>query len=147
MEIMKFLRICKFSFITLLIAVLASCELIESVDCGECYTEAPVEATIYVKINEKYIIGAGILIEIYGGDYEDKILIDSFTLRYPSETPIKLPINKRYTFTAKYSVEGKSYITFDETTLSVKFSSDECEDSCYFVYGDTVDLRLKYITQ
>ena len=86
-----------------------------------------------------------ITIYVYEGDYEDGILYESFTLRYSSDTPISLPINKKYTFTAHYFVGEKSYTVFDETTPSVKYSTDDCEESCFYVYDHSVDLRLKYI--
>lgn len=144
MEIKGLRRIFKTITIFLVITILASCEDYVVVDCGDCLTDAPVETTVYVRINENYIYGLGIQISVYEGDYEDGILYESFTLRYSSDTPINLPINKKYTFTADYFVGDISYTVFDETMPSVKFSTDDCEDSCFYIYDNSVDLRLRY---
>ena len=145
MEIKRFLQSCKVTAIFMVITALASCEDFVIVDCGDCYADAPVETAVYVKVNENYIVGTGITIYVYEGDYEDGILYESFTLRYSSDTPISLLINKKYTFTAQYFVGEKSYTVFDETIPSVKYSTDDCEESCFYVYDHSVDLRLKYI--
>ncbi len=133
------------AFLIFILATLfASCEDLEIVDCSECYSDPPSETVIYVKIDNNYTDNENVEISIYDGDYEDGILHYSFYLRSSSDTPVRLSIDKKYTFTATYYIEGKSYIVFDTTTPTIEYSSDGCESPCYYVKEDRVNLKLKY---
>ena len=56
-----------------------------------------------------------------------------------------LPVEKRYTFSASYIINGVVYIAYDSVTPKLKYSKSECEHACYYVYNTEVNLALKYI--
>ena len=144
MELNRINIAIKASFIFLLALMFASCEYMEIVNCSECYSEPPSETYIYVKINDKYTNHESVEIKIFDGDYEDGILHYSFYLRSSSDTPIMLSIDKKYTFTATFNVDGKSYIVFDNVSPTIEYSSNGCESPCYYIKDDQVNLKLKY---
>jgi len=59
------------------------------------------------------------------------------------ELPVSL--NKKYTVTATYQIDGDTYIAVDSAFPRVKYTKEQCEDPCYFVYDRIVDLRIKYL--
>lgn len=128
-----------------IITILASCEDMVIVVCTDCYEDPPTETAIKVKVNDNFSSSSQITIDIYNGEFEDGILNSSFLLSSTSDTPFTLQVNKKYTFVATYSVNGKTYIAFDSITPSVKYSESDCETPCYMVYDDTADLYLRYI--
>jgi len=119
-----------------------SCEDMEQyfVNCSECLTNKPEAALLEIKTEKT---GNEILINIYEGNVEDNILYESF-LTISSSIQRSVPINKRFTLTATYSYEGNNYITVNSVMPRVKYTEDQCDDPCYFVYDKVVDLKLKY---
>ncbi len=144
MEINGIKRSVKTLLIFILTTISSSCEILDIVDCSSCFDDPPNMVSLYIKINENYSNHDNVAIDIYDGDYEDNILRYSFNLRGSSDTPIQLPVDKKYTFTATYSVNGKSYIVFDIVTPTIKYSPDGCDNPCYYVQGDKVNLKLSY---
>ncbi len=80
---------------------------------------------------------------VYEGELEDNVVYDS-ALASLSEISFLVSLNKLYTFTATYSISGNIYTAVDSASPKVKYTKDDCEDPCYFIYDKTVDLRLKY---
>jgi hypothetical protein len=125
----------------LLLTICFSCE--EQglfVKCPECTAEEPDKATLEIKLK---FIGNPILVKIYEGDLEDNILYDSFETLMTKYTFL-VGLNKKYTLTATYPINGITYIAVDSVTPRVKYDKEQCEDPCYYVYDKVVDLRLKY---
>lgn len=125
----------------LAIIVIFSCEGKEwIVNCVDCQTNEPYNATIKIKLRET---GNPVTINIYEGDIEDDILYASY-ITNGSDYSLQTGLNRKYTFAATYSIEGKTYIAVNSTIPRVKYEESECEDPCYFIYDNIVDLRLKY---
>ena len=126
--------------------VFASCEEMAAPQCDECFEEAPTETTIDITLYNKYIEQCDVtpVINLYDGDYENQILISTFTATSDCHSP-SLPVEKRYTFSASYIINGVVYIAYDSVTPKLKYSKSECEHACYYVYNTEVNLALKYI--
>lgn len=128
-------------FLTLVISF--SCEKMDLVvNCSECTPEEPQSARLSIKLE---YIGENVVVKIYEGELEDNILKASFNTISP-EMYHSVSLNKKYTVTATYILGGRTYIAVDSATPGVKYVKDQCDDPCYYVYGTTVNLQLKYIS-
>ena len=112
------------------------------VKCSECTAEEPVTTELEIKLDYG-LYGAATLVNVYEGNLEDSILYHSYNVSGPSTT-VPVNLNKKYTITATYYIAGNYYITVDSATPRVKYTRDQCDDPCYFVYDRIIDLRLKY---
>jgi hypothetical protein len=84
-----------------------------------------------------------VIVNIYEGELEDSILYASLTPMV-TEYRYQVTLNKKYSITATYYIEGNKYIAVDSAVPRTRFTEDQCDDPCYFVYNRVVDLRLKY---
>lgn len=127
------------------IMIVMSCEGgIPVNDCSDCLSYEPVTARIEVQIDANAGNEHGTLVQFWEGKLEDGILIDS--VRYFS-TPFfekELPLNRLYAITATYIIDGKTYTAVDSATPKAKYDKDRCEEPCYSIHGNTVNLKLKY---
>jgi hypothetical protein len=134
-------RITKVIFLIFMI-LLFSCEdngII--IDCKECTASEPQDAIVRAEIDVNYTPGT--IVMLWEGKLEDKLLLDSvkiFTATYER----KVSINKTYTITATYTINNKQYTAVDSATPRVRYTTDYCEEPCYYLYDLTYDLRLKY---
>lgn len=111
-------------------------------DCSLCTTYEPDAGSLSVMTSESL---NDVIINIYEGEIEDSIIYASFYISgNGDETNYQVVLNKKYCVTATYTIEGNIYTAFDSATPRVKFTDDQCDEPCYFVYDRVVDLRLKY---
>jgi len=125
--------------------VLISCEEITtdtSVDCGECYQEAPEwgDLKIEVTINEE---NEEVPVVIYKGRVEDSVVewVDTATVE---DYRIDVPVNEYYSVTAKYRSGDMTITAIDGDKIKTKYITDECDEDCYVIRGGDMDVRLKY---
>lgn len=109
-------------------------------DCSHCTPEEPDMTTLVVKLKD---IGIPVRVNIYEGEVEDSVLYD-FADSNLSEYNPAVKLNKRYSLTATYYIEGHTYVAIDAVTPKVKYTKDQCDEPCYYVYDRVADLRLKY---
>lgn len=112
------------------------------VKCPDCTVEEPVEAVLRIRlsiVNYDYV-----RVSIYEGELEDNILIGWFDTHSDTETRT-VSLNKMYTVTADYLIEGVSYRAVNSAIPRVKYEKSQCDEPCYFIYDSSVDLRLKYL--
>lgn len=110
------------------------------VKCSDCVSTEPEKALLELKLKET---GDPVHIDVYEGELEDNILY------YSTETTLsgftfEAGINKKYTATATYRINGNTYIAVDSAVPRVRYTKDQCDEACYFVYDKIMDLRLKY---
>ena len=123
------------------IAVFFSCEGKEwFVNCPDCTSEEPEFALVKIKLKDIHSL---VSVKVYEGDLEDDILYSSFDIQ-GSDYTAKTSFNKNYTFTATYSIDGITYVAVSSATPRVRYEENQCENPCYFIYDNIVDLRLKY---
>ncbi|HLN21937.1 MAG TPA: hypothetical protein VK213_12665 [Bacteroidales bacterium] len=111
------------------------------INCDECLQTEPLNATVILKLDERR--NAIVPVEVYSGFLEENINFASFRFGSP-QAEIQLPLNSLYTITATYTYEGRTYTAVDTAYPRVKFSEDQCDDPCYYVYDNVADLRIKY---
>lgn len=143
------MKICLKSFIFTLLIICFSCEDTTCyicdengwlVKCSECTQEEPLTTIINVRFTN---IEGTVLVTMYEGDLEDGLVYKSAETGGP-EYSFTVPLNKKYTVTAEYLINGITYIAVDSATPRVKYTEDQCDEPCYFVYDRKIDLRLKY---
>ncbi|MGD0341365.1 MAG: hypothetical protein ABSA76_06635 [Bacteroidales bacterium] len=143
MVLKKYIRILSGTLLFIVFVLLFSCEEIQTliINCSNCKTDEPTTAEIEIKLSSN---DWQTVINIYEGNLEDSILYRSLTTNAESTT-CSLPLNKKFTFTARYyKVGGKYYYAVNSTTAHVKYIEDQCDEPCYLVYDNTVNLKLKY---
>jgi hypothetical protein len=114
------------------------------VKCSDCTAEEPVTTELNVKLDDNTnSYGVPTLINVYEGNLEDNVLYHSYNVS-GSSTTIPVSLNKKYTVTATYYISASIYVTVDSATPKVKYTRDQCNDPCYFVYDREIDLRLKH---
>ena len=131
-------RILLFVAITLMF----SCEQLQTLTakCTECTTEAPADVYIKIKLETN---SNPIVVDIYEGNLEDSVLFETFTT-FEKLAFRLVPINKNYTLTAKYYYDGSYYVAVNTVSPRLLFEEKLCDEPCYIVYNDVVNLRLKY---
>ncbi len=129
------------SLIFIILVICFSCEKQGwFVNCAECEANEPQQASLHVKLSESEI---PVYIVVYDGELEDNVVYD-FAYTTGPEFDFTVSLNKLYTVTARYQVQGGIYTAVDSATPRVKYTKDECDDPCYFVYNREVNLRKKY---
>ncbi|MBN1988891.1 MAG: hypothetical protein JW783_05835 [Bacteroidales bacterium] len=123
--------------------LLAGCdlELLEETDCANCYVEKPVDAyvDISVSINSE---NAYVPLEIYLGEFDKENLIYRDTSESSTYT-ILLEMNQDYSVVAKYYSKGRYVYVVNGEELRTKKDYDSCDQICYKIKGDKIDVRIK----
>jgi hypothetical protein len=128
-------------FLFVLLALCFSCEDKGwFADCDDCTTTEPELTDLVLKLKS---IGKPVHVNVYEGELEDSVLYD-FADVGATEYTFLVRLHKKYTVTATYYLEGNTYTAIDSATPKVKYTEDQCDDACYYVYDKVVDLRLKY---
>jgi hypothetical protein len=125
----------------ILIVISMSCEKKGwFVKCRDCTQEEPALAVLNVKLDDPQ---TPITINIYEGEIDDSVLYHTDEITWPEYT-IEVPLNKKYTATATYNIDGSKYIAVDSAIPRVKYTEDQCDEPCYYVYDTDLNLRIKY---
>jgi hypothetical protein len=109
-------------------------------ECSDCLKNEPENASLHIKISEAEM---PVTINIYEGELEDNVLYGSASY-IGTVYNISVALNKKYTVTSTYIIDGNTYTAVDSATPRVRFTETQCEEACYFVYDRELDLRLKY---
>lgn len=121
-----------------------SCKDMESwiVDCAECYTEPFVVAPVYIWLSSNSE-NQEIPITVYYGPYEDNRVAVKDTA-HRDRIEIVLETNSHYSIKAEYHKNGRPYNVIRGTHLKLRHDTDQCDEPCYYLTGDEVDMRLKF---
>lgn len=128
-------------FIILLITLIFSCEKPGViVRCDECLTYEPFEADLVIKLSP---VGfEQVEVVIYEGNLEDKVIYSSFSTSYTEEN-VAVLLNKKYTVTARYIRNGKTFIAVDSAVPRVKYDKVSCDEPCWFIYDNRINIALR----
>jgi len=128
-------------FLFLVLAAAFSCEEQGWIaDCGDCIPNEPATDYLLIKFSVNNPLAT---INVYEGELEDNVLLSS--VNPPSDIyRIDVRLNKKYTATARYERDGKTYTAVDSAIPRTKFTETQCEDACWYVYDKELDLRIKY---
>src|SRR5512133_1754549 len=126
--VFKMRRIIHLTFLLLFVFCL-SCEKRDFfVRCSECTGTEPD------KVDLKIILDPGdyiVEVNVYEGNLEDSILFDQSYVS-TAQTVVSVKVNKLYTVTAKYYINGNVYIAVDSARPGVKYEKEQCDNPCYY---------------
>jgi hypothetical protein len=135
-------RTAKILFL-LAISILFSCDKLHDFPgCSDCKTEEPDRAQLLFKFEYSYAVS--IEVNVYEGELSDSILYSSVIQNI--STPaymLNVALNRKFSATGKYVINKISYTVVDSATPRVVYEKDRCDDPCYYIYDNTIDLRLK----
>jgi len=126
-----------FMSVTLIFFTNYGCHTYVSEDCYET-KPSKGEAMIEITMDEE---NQKIPFELYEGKYEAGKLVISDTL-YSKIHYIELPVNKYYTFLAKYSKDSEDLYVFRSGTIKARRNANE-DYSCWNTINIRIDLKLK----
>lgn len=132
----------KVRILLLLMLTFGACEEGYVTKCGECMPDGIGDVRLKIYVSQ--IVNSAVnVIKIYEGPIEDGILLAELTV-YGDYTEFTGMLYKDYTVSVEYTVNGKRYIAIDGARPKVRFDEDSCDEPCYYVYDNVVDLRLEY---
>lgn len=110
------------------------------VDCDECYTDQFTQADIVIKLNA-FDEADFIWFEVYQGKVGDGSVFFADTALYTNEYFL-VNVNEDYAARAVYHFGNDSIIAVDGTTVRRRLVIDFCDEDCYIVENEVIDLRL-----
>lgn len=97
---------------------------------------------VKLKIRLIPIYDEGYYVRVYKGKIEDNILIDE---RNAWEGfYVNALVNQEYSAIATQISDNKEYNIVSSTTIKIESREDYCEEVCYIVTYDNIDLRIRY---
>ena len=131
--------------VSLLILVLFSCEEGYLTDCRECYPEETGRVTIEIRYRNIDRVPVSPVVTIYEGVVEDGIIIARYSVGDPtSSLSYDAVLYKDYTATLEFIYDGQTYITTAAARPKVRYDEHTCDEPCYYIYDNIIDLRLRY---
>ncbi|HVN58039.1 MAG TPA: hypothetical protein VMT63_07065 [Bacteroidales bacterium] len=134
----------KLYILTVLFALLFSCDgKFMIVNCNDCTESEPSTANILLKLNPTG--GSSAIINVFKGPVEDDILLETISTN-ATEYSYSGTLNTRYSFTAEYYFQDtqSTVVVVNSAYPRVKYEKQQCENNCYYVYDNTVNLKVKY---
>ena len=129
----------------ILLTLLFSCEDSFVGDCSECFPEGAPQAKLKILIRNPDYVPVNPVVTLYEGAVEDGIILRQFSLEeaysYVEEDAI---LYKDYSATLEFMLDGRKYITTAGARPQTGYDKATCEEPCYFIYGNVLDLRLRY---
>ncbi|PKR79970.1 hypothetical protein CW751_12130 [Brumimicrobium salinarum] len=126
----------------LFLILIASCSKTKNDICDAsqiCYTQKPDE--LYVKIAlTNTPTSEPVEVKLYIGNLDDGELYDNYYSANNNEYHL-MPVDERYTATAKYVKDGDTIIVIDSDKLAA-ISYKNCDETCYD-YDDEIILNLQ----
>jgi hypothetical protein len=111
------------------------------VDCSQCYTPKPdtMDLIIDFTINSDY---KKVPFVLYRGDFEDNQVdwIDTATV---SPWHLSVKVGQKYSLKAKYKKGDKTLFAVDETTVKALQVTDACDEHCYVIKNQHMNLKIK----
>jgi hypothetical protein len=114
------------------------------VDCNNYLSDEPSSATIKVQAFGRMQYYELTIVNVYEGTDTLGDLVYSY--RPATETTyVDVALNRTYTFVATYQSSYKTYKAVDSATPRVKYTESECDEPCWYMYNNKVNLQIKYL--
>lgn len=142
-----FLKIKVISSLLILAIFLSTCagnqwgeteEDCENFNINSCETVRPAFGKLKIKLS---YINSGVPITIYRGYVEDSSVVYSAIIS-ASSIEIEMPVNYKYSVSARYMQNGKIIQAIDGTEIERK-STIQCEYTCWEVTGGEINVELR----
>jgi hypothetical protein len=132
--------------IAVIFLLLFSCEGGFKTDCRECNPDGIGSVTLKIYVRNPEAIPTNPIITLYDGSIEDSIVLRHYTMDDPYSYTIYYDalLYKDYTASVEFYFNGKKYILIDTARPQVRYDETTCDQPCYYVYDNVIDLRLRY---
>ncbi len=112
------------------------------VNCDECYQEKPDSADLVINltINDSY---DAIPLIVYKDKVENNN-IEWIDTAYGSPFYLLVPVDEYFSVAAEYINDSGKIIAIDGTKIRIKHVSSECDEDCWIIEGDDLNVKLKY---
>lgn len=129
----------------LFMILLLSCEEGIIIDCNNCYTGPLEYVSLKINITGRNYIPSNALITLYEGSVEDSVILMQYYIQGSTTiTTYDALLYKNYTATLEFNIGGQDYVTVDATYPQARYEESACNEPCYYVYDNVLDLRLRY---
>ncbi len=131
--------------LALLIMLLFSCEEGFLTDCDKCYSDPAQLVDLTITYRNPKRIPESPVVTLYEGNICDSIIIVRYKVLDPySYMHHKAIPYKDYSATLEFTYDGKKYITTASACPKVRYDETTCDEPCYYIYDNILDLRLRY---
>jgi len=131
--------------LSILLLLLLSCEEGYLTNCSQCYTSEDYAVRLKISIRNPERISENPVVTLYEGPVSDGIVIERYSIIDPNATIYYDAIlYKDYSATLEVRYDGKNYVTTAGACPKVRYDETTCEEPCWYVYDNILDLRLRY---
>ncbi len=131
--------------VALTLLLLFSCEESNITDCSECNPGENYIVELKIPIRTPEYIPSNPIVTIYEGAMEDNIVLERFTVNESySYITFDAVLYKDYTACLEFILDGKQYISIGAACPKVRYDKTSCNEPCYYVYDNVIDLKLRY---
>lgn len=124
------------------LALLSCSDKIVIVVCTDCTPDEPVKTDVIIKLEPGS--WSMVKLSVFLGNIEDSVMIDSFYTGNDVEN-YSCFVNTKYKFRAEYfSPSTKKINVVDSAYPRVKYEADQCDNPCYYVYDNKINLKVRY---
>ena len=115
-----------------------------SVECSECYQDRPDSAILYVYLTFTDSIDE-IPLVLYNENFEDGSVdwVDTAWVEDGNPYWVYIKVDNEYSVKAEYKFKDKTIYAVDGTRPGTKHVSDVCDDDCWVVVKNKLDLEIK----
>lgn len=131
--------------VVVLMTLLFSCEESFVSDCRDCYLESVPPAQLKILYRNPDYVPLNPKVTLYEGPIENGIIIRQYVIEEAvSFIEVDAILYKDYSATLEFFIDGRKYITTAAACPKTGYDEDSCDEPCYFVYDNVLDLRLRY---
>jgi hypothetical protein len=131
--------------VALALLLLFSCEEGTITDCTECDPDGiyQPQLTIYIRNPEYEPVNP--MVTIYEGAIEDSIVLNRINVNESySYITYDAVLYKDYTVTVEFLLNSVKYVAIGAACPKVRYDESTCDQPCYYLYDNIIDLRLRY---
>jgi hypothetical protein len=127
-----------------LILLLLSCGEGYLTDCNECYSDN-YNVVLYIRYRNPEAVPDNPIVTLYEGNVSDSLILEKYYITDPySVTRFYAMLYKDYSATLEFTLDGEKYIVTGSACPKVRYDETTCEEPCWYVYDNVIDLRLRY---
>lgn len=129
----------------LVIMLVFSCEDSFVTDCGKCYSGSDYSVVLSIVFRNPDRVPVDPVLTLYEGDISDSIIISRTRIEDPySYMYHQAILYKDYSATLEFIYGGRKYVTTASACPKVRYDETTCDEPCYYVYDNILDMRLRY---
>ncbi len=137
--------VCKAAVTIAMLLLLTSCQKVIT-NCNECYTtEASGTELRIILYNNPLQPPSDPVLTIYDGNISDSLILYRQIIAHGySDLYYPALLWKEYSATLSFNLDGQEYTTVAYACPQLRYDETSCEQPCYFIYHNVLDLRLRF---